>query len=160
MFKIKKFLAIGGAVLALSAISVTALAASGNRPAGNAAALTNRTAECVAGECQENGTGDCTNGNGAGASEEFKSAMLERRKAVLDAQVAAGKITQEQADKILADMQANMDACDGTGNATQGQRYGACSGSCFGTDSGSGSNGQGGQRGGNGTGLRDDSCQS
>lgn len=162
MFKIKKLLAVGVAVLALSAVSVTAFAASAySSPAEAVAALTSRTVESVVEERQDTGNTYCTIADEAGVLDEYQSALLEMRKDALDARVAAGSMTQEQADEMLAAMEANMANCDGTGGAMMGQYYGAglgSNGGCLGTGSGSGFHGQGGQHAGYGMGLRDGSC--
>jgi len=51
----------------------------------------------------------------AGVLDEFKSQMLENRKAIIQERVANGQLTQEQADAIIKNMEANLAACDGTG---------------------------------------------
>ena len=160
MSKIKKLLTVGVAVLALSALSVTALAASAySNPAEAVAALTGTTVESVVQERQETGNTYCTIADEAGVLDEYQSAILEMRKDALDARVAAGNMTQEQADEILAAMEANMADCDGTGGAMMGQYYGAglgSNGGCRGTSSDSGFHGQGGQH--DGMRLQDGTC--
>ncbi|UOO37924.1 DUF2680 domain-containing protein [Oscillospiraceae bacterium CM] len=140
----KKLLAVGVAVLALSAVSVTALAASVySSPAEAVAGLTGRTVDSVVKERQDTGNTYGTIASEAGVLDEFKSAILELKKDVLDARVASGDMTQAQADKIFAAIQANMATCDGTGGAMLGQQYGVG----FGKGSGRGYDGQYGQHG-------------
>ncbi len=88
--------------------------------------------------------------NEAGKLEEFKVQMLEQKKVILDERVAAGKLTQEQANTIYQNMQERQADCDGTGNGQA--RMGQNGGAGFGQGAGLG-NGQGnGQRLGNGMG--------
>jgi len=65
--------------------------------------------------------------NEAGKATEFKAQMLEQKKIILDERVAAGKLTQEQANTIYQNMQEHQADCDGTcdGNAMLGQKGGA-----------------------------------
>lgn len=164
MFKLKKLLAVGVAVLALSAVSVTALAASVySSPAEAVAALTGETVDSVVQERQDTGKTYGTIAGEEGVLDEFKSAMLEMKKDILDARVASGRFTQEQADEIYAAIEANIASCDGTGGAMLGQHYGVgfgASGGGLGNGSGQGNGGQygGGQHGGNGMKLQDGSC--
>lgn len=50
-----------------------------------------------------------------GVLEQFKNANLETTKAALKEKVEAGTITQEEADQMIANMEARMTNCDGTG---------------------------------------------
>jgi hypothetical protein len=122
MLRLKKFFAAGIAVLTLSAVSATALAASAYAsPAEAFAALTGKTVESVIEERQETGKTYGTLAQEAGVLDEFKSAVLELKKDRLDSMVAAGEMTREEADEILAALEANSAACDGTGGARIGQ---------------------------------------
>jgi hypothetical protein len=165
MSRIKKLLAVGVAVLVLSALSVTALAvAAYESPAEAVAGLTGRPVDDVIEEKTETGNTYGQIANDAGVLDEFKASLLEMKKDILDAKVAEGKLTQADADEIMAAIEANMATCDGTGGAKVGQSYGAGfgSGSC-GLGNGNGYKGQFGQ-GGNGQGnctglmLCDGSC--
>lgn len=69
---------------------------------------------------------------------QFKASMLENKKAILNERVSQGQITQEEADKILSEIEENMKNCDGTGNKGVGKKYGVG----FGRGKGQG-NGQG-----------------
>lgn len=166
MFKLKKIFVVGVAVLALSTVSITALAASAyGSPAEAVAALSGKTVESVTAERQETGKTYGTIASEAGVLDEFKSSMLEIKRDVLAARVAAGDMTQEQADEILAALEANMATCDGTGGAMIGQQYNVgfgSNGSGIGNGAGKGNHGQSGQLGGSGTNsqmrLQDGSC--
>jgi hypothetical protein len=61
----------------------------------------------------------------AGRLEEFKSKMLEERKAILDQRVKEGRLTQAQADEAYNTIKNNQAGCDGTGSAKIGQKYNA-----------------------------------
>ena len=78
-----------------------------------------------------------------GVYDEFKSGMIESKKAILEQRVKDGVLTQEQADVILERMEANMANCDGTG-AMMGNGIGKGAGCGFGLG-----NGQGMMRNGN-----------
>ncbi|MEQ8235437.1 MAG: DUF2680 domain-containing protein [Syntrophomonadaceae bacterium] len=98
----------------------------------------------------------------AGKSAEFKAQMLEQKKIILDERVAAGKLTQEQANTMYQNMQQHQADCDGTcdGNARLGQNGGAGFGQSAGQGLGKG-NGQGlgnGMGNGRGFGNRADNC--
>lgn len=159
----KKFLAAGVAVLALSALSITAFAASAySSPAEAVAALTGKTVESVVEQRQETGDTYGTIANEAGLGDEFKAAMLEMKKDAIAARVASGQLTQERANEILAAIEAKMADCDGTGCETRGVRMGQsnglglgnCTGEGLGNGNGSGTGGQNGQR----SRMQNDSC--
>lgn len=159
MSKLRKLLAISIAVLSLSAVSITALAVSAySSPAEVVAALTGKSVSSIVDERQDTGNSYGTIAREAGVLDEFKSAMLENKKGVLEARVASGDMTQEQADEILAAIEANMAACNGSGGARIGQRFGAGFGSGMrGLRNGNGYRGQDGQVGygqGNCSGLK------
>ena len=162
MFKLRKLLAVGVAVLALSAVSVTALAASSySSPSEAVAALTGKTVDSVVKERQETGKTYGTMANDAGVLDQFKTAMLEMKKDILDARVASGALTREQADKILEAIKANAASCDGSGGAAMGQQCGGgfgAKGAGAGQCAGQGSRTQSGQRGGSGMRLQNGSC--
>ena len=165
MSKLKKFLTVGVAVLILSALSVTALAAAAyGSPAEAVAGLTGRTLDDVIAEKSETGKTYGQLADDAGVLDEFKAALLEMKKDILAAKVAEGKLTQEQADEILAAIAENQANCDGTGGGKVGQGYGAgfgANGGGLGNGNGyKGQNGQGGKGQGNCSGLRlrDGSC--
>ncbi|WP_312038945.1 DUF2680 domain-containing protein [Desulfosporosinus shakirovi] len=81
--------------------------------------------------------------------EEFKAQTLEQKKAIPDQRVAAGNLTQEQADAIYNSLKTNQATCDGTGSAAIAKSTGAG----FGLGQGQGM-GQGMGRKGNNAGQR------
>lgn len=159
---IKKLFALGASVLALSALSVTAFAVSAySNPAEAVAGLTGRTVESIVEEQQETGNTYCTIADEAGVLDEFKSEVLKMREESLDARVAAGTMTQEHRDEILAAIEANMETCDGTDRAMIGKNYGGGFGNnsdCLGTGAGRGFSGQGRRNGNSGMRYHNDSC--
>ena len=151
MKKFKTLTTLGIVVLAVSVISITAFAASAYKtPAQAVAGLTGKTEESVITQKVETGKTYGTLASEAGKLEEFKDEMLEIRKDALAAKVAAGTMTQAQADEIWAAIEENQANCDGTGSARIGQKAGAGFGSMNGQGQGK-RNGQG-QVGGMGQG--------
>ncbi len=157
MTKFKKALLVVIAVIALSAITVTAYAASNyGSPAEAVAALTGKTVEEVRQERTENGKSYGAMALEAGKLKEFLAEKLEIRKERLAEKVADGKITQEKADEIIAAVEERQANCDGTGSGQLQQRLGGQAGgnrrggqgTCEGQGSG---NRQGGKGAGNGT---------
>jgi len=125
MKKFKKFAVIGLAALVVSAMSVTALAASYGTPAEVVAGLTGKSVDSVIEERNDSGKTYGTIANDAGKLDEFKSQMLEQKKELLKEKVAAGTITQERADALIKAMEQNQANCDGTGSERIGQKKGA-----------------------------------
>jgi hypothetical protein len=142
-------------VLAVGAISATAFAASAySSPAQAVAGLTGRTEESVIAQRTETGDTYGTIANEAGVLDQFKDEMLSIREDTLAERVAAGTMTQERADEILAAMKIRQETCDGTGLGQNGT--GACGANGQGSANAQGAgNGQkqngSGQCGGNGT---------
>ena len=141
--KMKKILAAGVAVLALSALSVTAFAASAYKnPAEAVAGLTGKTVESVTEQRQETGDSYCAIAEEAGVLDQYKAAVLEMKKDALNERVADGKLTQEKADEIIAAIETKMAECDGTcdGNGGtmrgQGFGFGGGNGNCAGAGNG------------------------
>lgn len=54
----------------------------------------------------------------AATTDELKQERLETKQSVLSERVASGRITQEQANEILAKIQERMADCDGTCDGT------------------------------------------
>lgn len=149
MKTIKRLAIVGIAVLTLAAGAVTAFAASQYAtPAEAVAGLTGREVQSVIDERTETGKSYGTIANEAGVLDKFKSEVLEMKKDALAARVAAGTMTQERADAILARIETNQANCDGTGT-------GCGMGAGFGQGGDQG-RGQGGR--GMGNGLRNGSC--
>lgn len=145
MKKWQKWLTTFVVVLTFGALSVTAFAASNyTTPAEVAAGVTGRTLESVTEERAETGNRYGTIASQADKLDAFKAEMLELRKEQLAERVAAGTMTQERADEILAAIEANQAVCDGTGNA----------GLCAGTGMGCGIGGGVGHGCGTGRGMR------
>ncbi|MDD3959936.1 MAG: hypothetical protein PHF65_07065 [Oscillospiraceae bacterium] len=167
MKKSKKILVLVTAILTIGAIGFTvAAAATYTTPAEAVAGLTGRTEEDVIAEKTEEETTYGAIAAEAGVSEEFREAMIEIKEDRLDAAVEEGRLTQEEADAILARLQENVANCDGTAQH-QGEMNGEFKLGCGnggekrGTGNGDGS-GLGGQRKGQGSGqgggARDGSC--
>ena len=149
--KFKKTAVVLTVILLVGAFSVTAMAATGYKtPAEIVAGLTGRTTDNVTTERAEFGKTYGTIANDAGVLDQFKSQMLEQKKAILEEKVTAGTITQERANAIIAAMENNQANCDGTGSG-MGMRSGLCTGNGTGMGFGSG-------RGGNGLGCDTGGC--
>ncbi|MBV1757289.1 MAG: YckD family protein [Dethiosulfatibacter sp.] len=157
----KKIFTLAVVVLALVAMSITAFAVTTNQtPAELVAELTNRTVDNVRAEKIES---DITYGgvaNKAGVLDQFRSRMLELKKNQIEERVAAGTMTQEQANTILEAIEEQQETCDGTGtNASIGKEFNLGFGGFSGNRNGSGEgNGTGqGMKGGlgnSGSGFR------
>lgn len=147
MKNLKKLAAVAAAVGILGA-STAAYAATFKTPAEIASALTGKSVEDLYKE-RTSGKTYGTVAKEAGKLDEFKAQMVEQKKAVLDQRVKDGKLTQQQADEIYKALKDNMAACDATGSAAIGKKYGAG----FGQGSGMGK----GQGAGRGTGMRNGS---
>ena len=134
-------------IAGMLAVGVAAFAAEARTPAQIVADLTGKTVEAVAAERADGETYGAL-AKEAGKLDEFKAAMLESRKALLEERVAAGTLTREQADAILAAIEKNMATCDGTGSARIGRTFGAGFGQGSGMRDGTGR--MGGMRDGTG----------
>lgn len=157
MTKLRKFATLGTMALIIGATSLVALAASAyNTPAEAVAGLTGKSVESIIAEKAETGKTYGTIAKEAGKLEEFKAENLEMKKDILSQKVAAGIMTQEKADEIIAALQENQANCDGTGSAKIGKGQGAGFGKLNGNGQGKG---QGQGRAGRGQGMRNGSCQ-
>lgn len=145
MMNLKKIALIGAAVLTVSAIPALATS-SYNTPAEIVAGLTGKSVESVTAEKIETGDPYGALANEYGVLNQFKSQMLEQKKAYLAERVAAGTMTQEQADAIIAAVEARQANCDGISSGGTGARVGAGFGGMNG-------NCGGGARSGSGCGL-------
>lgn len=119
----KKLLAVITAIGILGAAGAVYAAAS-KTPAEIASGLTGKSIEEVNTE-RASGKTYGTMAKEAGKLDEFKSQMLEQKKAILDQKVKDGIMTQERADEIYNALKSNMANCDGTGNSGIGRKYGA-----------------------------------
>jgi hypothetical protein len=79
----------------------------------------------------------------AGKLADFKTRMLEAKKAALKEKVTAGTMTQERANAVIAAMEQNQANCDGTGSGRIGQSMGAGFGGGMGNGQGRGQGGTG-----------------
>ena len=157
MTKLRKFATLGTMVLVIGVTSIVALAASAyNTPAEAVAGLTGKSVESIIAEKAETGKTYGTLAKEAGKLEEFKAENLEMKKDILSQKVAAGTMTQEKADEIIAALEENQANCDGTGSARIGKGQGAGFGKMNGNGQGKGQ-GQGGA--GRGQGMRNGTCQ-
>lgn len=100
-----------------------AFAAEFKTPADIVSALTGKTAAEVQEERVEGKTYG-TIAQESGKLDEFKTQMLEQKKAILDQRVKDGVITQERADQIYNAVKSNSANCEGTGDGV-GKKYNA-----------------------------------
>lgn len=136
MKSIKKLITVSACALVLSAMAVTTFAASAYKtPAEAVAGLTKREVQSVIDERTTTGKTYGTIANEAGVLEAFKSEVLQIKKDALAARVAAGTMTQAQADAIIKSIEANQATCDGTGI---GGGIGRGAGAGFGAGAGQG----------------------
>ena len=107
-------------VAAISVTSVTVFAASTyGSPAEAAAALTGKSVEEVLQIRQEEKKTLGIQADEVGKLDEFQKELLEQKKEILQERVTDGRLIQEQADAILANIEANQASCDGTGIGTR-----------------------------------------
>jgi len=116
MKSIERFIITGGMAITIIAGSVIAFAESQySTPAEAVAGLTARDAQSVIDERARTGKTYGAIATEASVLDEFKTEMLKIRKDMLSALVAAGSITQKQADEIFAGIIDNMAVCAGAG---------------------------------------------
>ncbi len=141
-------------------LGVAAFAAPAMSPAEIVGDLTKQTVEAVQAAREEGETYGAVTKE-AGVLEAFQAKMLENRKAAIAERVADGTLTQEEADEMLAAMQAQIENCDGTGTAGDrlGQKFGAAFGQGNGLRGGNGAKTGGAPANGQGRGqmMRDGS---
>jgi hypothetical protein len=139
MKTMKKLVIAGFAVLTVAAGSVTAFAASQYAtPAEAVAGLSGREVQSVTDERTQSGKTYGAIANEAGVLDKFKAEMLEMKKDTVAARVAAGTMTQEEADAIIARIEENQANCDGTGTGYRRNGAGCGAGAGFGQGSGQG----------------------
>jgi hypothetical protein len=140
----KRVLVTGAVVLAMGATAVTALAVTKTlTPAEILAGITGKPVETVIAERNETEQTYGALASDYGVLDKFQSQMLEEKKEYLEQRVAEGTMTQEQADAILAAIEANQANCDGTGNGGGAGRAGFGMGAGFGRMNGNGAGGRG-----------------
>lgn len=144
MKNFKKLLAVVAVVGVLGTTGIVYAATEAKTPAEVVSGLTGKTVEDVTKERAEGKTYG-TIANEADKLDEFKTQMLEQKKAILDQRVKDGTLTQAQADEIYNQIKENQATCDGTGSARigRGAEAGFGQGSCGGLGMGSGAQGQG-----------------
>ena len=115
MKNLKNMITASMVVAAISVSSVTVFAASKyGSPAEAAAALTGKSVEEVLQIRQEENKTLGIQVDEVGKLDEFQKELLEQKKEVLKERVAEGRLSQEQADVILANIETNQATCDGT----------------------------------------------
>ena len=116
MKNLKNMITASMVAVAISVTSVTVFAASKyGSPAEAAASLTGKSVDEVIRIRQEEKKTLGIQADEVGKLEEFQKELLEQKKEVLKERVADGRLTQEQADEILANIETNQASCDGTG---------------------------------------------
>lgn len=118
-----KKLVIVVAALGVLGTAGTVYAATLKTPAEITSEVTGQTVETVTSE-RATGKTYGTIANEAGKLDEFKSQMLEQRKAILNQQVADGRLTQAQADEIYNAIKNNQSTCNAAGAGQAGKGYG------------------------------------
>lgn len=132
MKNFKKIIAVGLAIIALTATSITAFAFGADSPAEIVANLTGKSVENITEQAIESGNTYGQIAYDEGLWEEFSKEMLESKKAFLDEKVADGTLTQEEADEIYANILERQEYCNGIGG------YGGMMGYGFGSNNGRG----------------------
>lgn len=116
----KKMLLLTTAAVAMLSLGAVAFADSLKTPAQIYSEVTGKTIEQAITERQTSGESYGQLAQDAGKYEEFKSQMLENRKALFDEKVKSGQITQAQADAILE----RIENCEGPGQGVCGNGLG------------------------------------
>lgn len=145
-----KRIAVAATVIGAIGVSGIAYAATAKTPADIVSGLTGSTVQELYTE-RTSGKTYGTIAKEAGKLDEFKTQMLEQKKAVLDQRVADGKLTQQQADEIFNAIKTNQASCDGTCSAAIGKNHGAGFGQGSGMNKGQGQGA--GMRNGSGSGM-------
>lgn len=151
MKSMKRVLVTGAVVLAMGATALTALAVTKTlTPAEILAGITGKPVETVIADRTETEQTYGALASDYGVLDKFHSEILEEKKEYLEQRVAEGTMTQEQADAILAAIEANQANCDGTSNGGGAGRAGFGNGGCgfgmgagFGRMNGNGAGGRG-----------------
>ncbi len=111
----KKILVVTAVIGMLGVSALGVYAATAQTPAQIVSELTGKTVEELYVEHQAGSTyGEIA--SEAGVLDEFKGLSLIAKKAILDERVAAGALTQEEADAYYATLVENQLTCDGTGD--------------------------------------------
>jgi hypothetical protein len=152
MRKFTKARLTGGIVAGVLAASVVGVsAATLQTPAQIAAGLTGREVQSIIDERNHTGKSYGRIAADAGQLEAFKASVLQNRKAATQRKVHEGRLTQEQGDKIMEQLQQRQETCDGSGNGSGRQNGGGRNGTCDGSGNGR-QNGNGSKEAGEGSG--------
>lgn len=117
MKNMKIIMVVGVMALALGAQSMVALASEAYKtPAEAAAGVTGKTLEQVMAQRYDEDKSYGAIAQEAGAREAFQKEMQAMRESRIKEKVAAGVITQEEADEFLARISSHQADCDGTGS--------------------------------------------
>lgn len=126
MMNLKKMAVLVAVIAALGTTSAVTFAGSSfDSMAEILAALTGKTVAEVTAEKAESSKTFGALANEAGKLDEFKAEALVLKKEMLAEKVAAGVITQEQADAMIAAIEARMASCDGTSDCSAGGSCGS-----------------------------------
>ncbi|MPN12704.1 hypothetical protein SDC9_160023 [bioreactor metagenome] len=134
----KIFLTSLVSLLILSAFAIPSFAAAYSSPAEVASAVTEKPLTEVV---EERASGKTYGEIAAeeGKLSDFKEEMLKIKEERLQSRVDSGRITQEEADEILAQVAQRQENCDGTGRADgSGQGLGLGNGQGLGNCNGEG----------------------
>jgi hypothetical protein len=115
--KNRKITTVITAIVVVAALSVVAFAATAQTPAEILAGLTGQNVDDVIAHRTQSGNTYGALASEAGKLSEFQAQMLENKKAALQERVESGRLTQEQADAILAQIEEHQADCDGTAAA-------------------------------------------
>ncbi|NLJ55546.1 MAG: hypothetical protein GX334_00695 [Firmicutes bacterium] len=133
MKTIKKFVIAGIMVLTLLAGTAAAFAAAQySTPAEAVAGLTGRDVQSVSDERAQTGKTYGAIAHEAGVMAAFKAEMLEMKKDILAARVAAGQMTREEADAVRKKIVSHQATCDGSGAGCELHGAGTGCGAGFG----------------------------
>ena len=120
MTNLKKIFALTAMVFTISAGSLSVYAASNyNTPAEALSGLTGRSYESVIAERANTGSTYGEIASEAGVLTEFKIELLEMKKDQLAAKVAAGSLTQSEANSLLVTLQEQQKNCISDGSGMQ-----------------------------------------
>jgi len=145
----KKILVVTAVIGMLGVSAMGVYAATAQTPAEITAGLTGKTVEELYIQHQEGSTyGEIA--SEAGFLDAFKEQSLIAKKAILDERVAAGTLTQEEADAYYAALVENQLTCDGSGDNALKMENGLGFGAGNGLHNGTGQ----GLKNGSGQGLK------
>ena len=117
MKNLKKLVAVVSVVFVLAA-SVVVLAAEYKTPGEIVSDLVGESVTKAEGQTYGEIAGEY------GVIDAFREKMLEQKKLIIEQRVVDGKLTQEEADEIYANIEEHVGSCDGTGNNSGGSNLG------------------------------------